>query len=197
MDNSASPSIFPLEGGCACGFVRYRLETRPLIIHCCHCTSCQRETGSAFAINAVIESALVTRLPSAQPSVPASSTQASKPAGPPLSRSVEDSAELEIITTPSESGRGQRIVRCPACKVAVWSHYGTAGSRTRFIRVGTLDEAWKVQPDVHIYTQSKRGFFKLDGSIPAFNEFYPSREGIWRKESIDRWEEVLKIEETV
>lgn len=191
MENPAPTTVFPLEGGCACGHVRYRLEARPLIIHCCHCTSCQRETGTAFAINAVIESTLVTRLPPAPPSVPASRTQGPKPAGPPLT-SREDSAELETIKTPSESGRGQQIVRCPSCRVAVWSHYGAAGSRTRFIRVGTLDEAWKVQPDAHIYTQSRRSFFKLDGLIPEFEEFYPKKEGVWREESIVRWEELMR-----
>lgn len=79
----------------------------------------------------------------------------------------------------------------------MWSHYGSAGSRTRFIRmvrVGTLDEAWKVQPDVHIYTQSKRGFFKLDESIPAFDAFYPNRAEIWREESMVRWHELMKMQ---
>lgn len=110
---------------------------------------------------------------------------------------LEDSdfAELETIKTPSESGTGQQIVRCPTCRVAVWSHYGAAGSRARFIRVGTLDEAWKVQPDVHIYTQSRRGFFKLDGLIPEFEQFYPKMEDVWSQESIGRWEVLMKTDE--
>jgi hypothetical protein len=77
----------------------------------------------------------------------------------------------------------------------VWSHYWAAGSRARFIRVGTLDEAWKVRPDVHIYTQSRRGFFRLDESIPAFDAFYPNMGEIWSQESLDRWEELMKIDE--
>jgi hypothetical protein len=43
-------TVFPLEGGCDCGEVRYRLTTRPLIVHCCHCRWCQRESGTAFAL---------------------------------------------------------------------------------------------------------------------------------------------------
>ena len=46
-----------LEGGCACGKMRYRLESKPMIVHCCHCRDCQRQTGSAFVLNALIERA--------------------------------------------------------------------------------------------------------------------------------------------
>ena len=102
---------FPLEGGCACKSVRYRMSTRPLVVHCCHCTYCQRESGTAFALNAVIEADRVLTLQGAP----------------------------EPIVTPSHSGKGQTICRCPVCKVAVWSHYAAAGAAFRFIRVGTLD----------------------------------------------------------
>ena len=44
-----------LEGGCACGAVRYRLTSAPMFVHCCHCRDCQRQTGSAFVLNALIE----------------------------------------------------------------------------------------------------------------------------------------------
>lgn len=43
------------DGGCTCGHVRYRMTSNPIFVHCCHCTWCQRETGSAFAVNALIE----------------------------------------------------------------------------------------------------------------------------------------------
>lgn len=192
MDDSASKSTFPLDGGCACGHIRYRLEARPLVVHCCHCTSCQRETGTAFAINAIIESDLVTNLSSAPPSVPASYTQPAKSAGPSLAPREPGVFEPRIINTPSETGNGQQIVRCPICFVAVWSHYGRAGSLTRFVRVGTLDEAWRVQPDVHIYTRSKRGFFTLDESIPQYSAYYTRKEDVWREDSIARWQNVVQ-----
>jgi hypothetical protein len=101
---------FPLEGGCACKYIRYRMGSRPLVVHGCHCHWCQRETGPAFAINAMIEHDRVTHL------------------GP----------EPELINTPSESGEGQVYARCPKCHIAVWSNYG--GPLLRFVRVGTLDQ---------------------------------------------------------
>src|SRR5260221_10330975 len=121
------------EGGCTCKAVRYRMESKPLIVHCCHCRWCQRETGTAFALNAVIEAGRVTAL----------------------------SGELEIIDTPSNSGKGQKIARCPTCKIAVWSNYAGGGPALRFIRVGTLDEPNQFPPDVHIYTQSKQPWIVL------------------------------------
>ncbi|KAH1486890.1 hypothetical protein KXV92_003448 [Aspergillus fumigatus] len=186
--NTAENTLFPMEGGCACGLIRYRLETQPLIVHCCHCTSCQRETGTAFALNAVIESSRVTLLPSSTPVVPASAERPAQPAGPPLVPAAQNQVvEPEMILTPSESGKGQNIARCPQCHVAVWSHYGGAGPYCRFVRVGTLDEAWRVGPDVHIFTRSKRDFVRLEDRVPQFREFY-IREQIWRKESLERWE---------
>ncbi|RLL95653.1 hypothetical protein CFD26_103067 [Aspergillus turcosus] len=185
--SSNTGTISPMEGGCACGLIRYRLETRPLVVHCCHRTSCQRETGTAFALNAVIESTLVTLLPPAQPTVPGSAQGAAKPAGPVVQ--AEGQVEPEMILTPSESGKGQNIARCPSCHVAVWSNYSGAGPFCRFVRVGTLDEAWRVGPEVHIYTASKRGFFSLGDSIPQFEGFYPKEE-VWRKESLERWDRI-------
>ncbi|KAF7159616.1 hypothetical protein CNMCM5623_004996 [Aspergillus felis] len=200
-ETSGNPE-FPMEGGCACGLVRYRLEAQPLIVHCCHCTSCQRETGTAFALNAVIESTLVTLLPSAPPMVPASAQYDAKSAAPPIGPFKEDRAvEPETTLTPSESGTGQTIARCPKCHVAVWSNYDGAGPFCRFIRVGTLDEGWKVGPDVHIYTRSKRGFFRLDDGLPQFSEFYPSVEEVWSKQSLERWAkiwpEIVKYKESL
>ena len=102
----------PYDGGCACRHVRYRMTTRPLFVHCCHCCWCQRETGSAFALNAMIES----------------------------DRVELTHGEVEVVDTPSNSGKGQKIARCPKCRVAVWSNYGGGGDAVRFVRVGTLDE---------------------------------------------------------
>ena len=45
-----------MTGGCACRAVRYRLDSAPLIVHCCHCLNCQCQTGGAFVINLLIES---------------------------------------------------------------------------------------------------------------------------------------------
>src|SRR5213079_987062 len=111
-----------LEGHCTCGAVRYRMTSKPLFVHCCHCTWCQRETGSAFVLNAMIES----------------------------DRVELTSGEVDVVNTPSNSGKGQRIARCPKCRIAVWSHYGGGGDAVRFVRVGTLDDATSLPPDIHI-----------------------------------------------
>ena len=112
------------EGGCACRAVRYRMTSRPLFVHCCHCRWCQRETGASFALNAMIETSRLEIL-----------------AGAP-----------EPVETPSESGRGQTILRCPACQLALWSHYAGAGRRVAFVRVGTLDAPDRLPPDIHTFT---------------------------------------------
>jgi hypothetical protein len=152
-----SNGAYPLEGGCDCGLIRYRMETAPLIVHCCHCRWCQRETGTAFALNAVIEAERVVHLQS-QP---------------------------EVIDTPSGSGRGQRIARCPTCRVALWSNYSGAGPILRFVRVGTLDTPDVLAPDIHIYTASKQPWVALPPGVPAVPEFYEI-ERYWPAESLTR-----------
>lgn len=152
-----------LEGGCTCGAVRYRLNRAPMITHCCHCTWCQRETGSAFVINALIETSEVELL-----------------AGPP-----------EIIDTPSNSGKGQLIARCPQCRVAVWSHYPTAREAAAFVRVGTLDNASAITPDVHIFRASAVSWLALTDGKPEFEDFYPDRLAIWGADAMARWEKLM------
>ena len=134
------------EGGCACGFVRYQVLSKPLITHCCHCRYCQRQTGSAFALNALFDASQVEIVV----------------------------GTVEELITPSPSGRGQKIVRCPQCKVAVWSNYFMGGIKDliRFIRVGTLDNPDQFPPDVHIYTISKQPWVQLSSKSVVFEKFY-------------------------
>ncbi len=149
-------------GGCDCKRIRYRMESRPLFVHCCHCRWCQRESGSAFALNAMIESDRVTNLGDAP----------------------------ELVDTPSNSGNGQKIARCPTCRVAVWSHYAGSGPVASFVRVGTLDEPDLLPPDVHIFTASKQPWLVLPEGMPAFEEFY-EREALWPSASLQRREAML------
>ncbi len=144
------------EGGCTCRAVRYRFAVEPIIVHCCHCSWCQRETGSAFVINAIVETS-----------------------------ALEVTGETVMIDTPSASGRGQKIVRCPTCHVALWGHYGSAGPRLAFVRVGTLDDPHAIQPDVHIYTSTKQPWVTLPEGARAFEEFYNPRE-VWSAEALAR-----------
>lgn len=147
----------PLEGGCTCRQLRYRLERAPLFTHCCHCRWCQRETGASFALNALIEADQVTLL----------------------------AGEPAVIDTPSASGRGQRISRCPRCHVAVWSNYSGSGPALRFVRVGTLDEPDRISPDVHIYTASKQPWLLLPPDVPAVPEYYDMA-ALWPTASLAR-----------
>jgi hypothetical protein len=134
------------EGGCSCGAVRYRLASEPLFVHCCHCLNCQRQTGSAFVINLLIEADRVEVA-----------------AGAP-----------EAVEVPRDDGSGQKIYRCPECQVAVFSDYGRP--EVLFVRAGTLDEPGEVSPDVHIFTRSKVGWVTLPESTPAFEVYYDRHE---------------------
>jgi hypothetical protein len=130
------------EGGCSCGAIRYRLTSEPLFTHCCHCLNCQRQTGSAFVINLLIEADRVEL-----------------PAGDP-----------QPVDVPRDDGSTQRIFRCPTCQVAVFSQYGRPD--VRFVRAGTLDDPSSVRPDVHIFTRSKLSWITLPESVPAFEVYY-------------------------
>jgi hypothetical protein len=148
------------EGGCSCGAVRYRLASDPMFVHCCHCLNCQRQTGSAFAVNLLIEADRVELL-----------------AGDP-----------EPVDVPRDDGGTQRIYRCPACHVAIYSEYGRP--EVRFLRGGTLDDPKGITPDVHIFTKSKVGWVTLPESAPAFDVYYDSRT-LWPAESLERLDAVL------
>ena len=148
---------FPLPGGCDCRAVRYQMTSSPLFVHCCHCRWCQRETGSAFALNAMIESDRVVLL----------------------------QGEPVVVNTPSNSGKGQKIARCPHCCIALWSNYAGAGEAVRFVRVGTLDEPDRLPPDIHIFTASKQPWVVLPPGTPAVQEYY-DRQQFWPEESLAR-----------
>jgi hypothetical protein len=151
-----------MEGGCDCREVRYRMTSRPMFVHCCHCRWCQRESGASFALNAMIESDRVELL----------------------------HGKPEVINTPSNSGKGQKIARCPSCKIAVWSNYGGAGDKVRFVRVGTLDNPDQCPPDIHIFTSSKQPWVVIPPGARAVAEYYKTAE-MWPEESLARLKAVL------
>ena len=158
----SSSGAYPLSGGCDCKAVRYRMESPPLYVHCCHCRWCQRESGSAFALNAMIEADRVTLL----------------------------GEQPEMVQTPSASGKGQSIARCPHCRIAVWSHYAGAGTSMSFVRVGTLDDPDQMPPDIHIFTSSKQPWVMLPAGVPAVPEFY-DRKQYWPADSLERRKSLL------
>jgi hypothetical protein len=150
-------AIFPLEGGCTCGEIRYRMISHPMFVHCCHCRWCQRETGASFALNAMIEADRVELL----------------------------KGKPEIVKIPTLSGKGQKIHRCPTCRIALWSNYAGAGDAVNFVRVGTLDQPDHLPPDIHIYTLSKQPWVQLPQGVPAVEEYY-DRTLYWPEESLER-----------
>ena len=152
----------PFDGGCTCGAVRYRMTSAPMFVNCCHCRWCQRETGTSFAQNALYEA----------------------------ERVVHTAAEPEIVVTPSESGKGQKIARCPTCRVALWSNYAGAGDAVRFVRVGTLDEPDRLPPGIHIFTASKQPWVVIPPGMPAVEEYYNAAEH-WPAESLARRKALL------
>lgn len=145
-----------MEGKCTCGAVTYRLLDRPMFVNCCHCSWCQRETGAAFALNAIIESDRI------------------KVSGP-----------VEYVMTPSASGLGQEIARCAECRVAILSHYAGAKRLASFVRVGTLDDPGQCPPGAHIFTSTKLPWVVLDPSVPAFEEFY-DMSAVWTADALAR-----------
>jgi hypothetical protein len=145
-----------LAGGCGCDAVRYRMTTAPLFVHCCHCKDCQRQTGTAFVLNALIEAVRVE----------------------------QQSGTVEPVTLPTDSGLPHVVFRCASCGTAVWSEYG-GRSTMRFVRVGTLDDPSALPPDVHIYTRSKLPWVALPEGVPAFEAYYDARK-MWPAESLDR-----------
>jgi hypothetical protein len=155
--NEIPPTEEFFNGGCTCRQVRFRMTTKPLFVHCCHCSWCQRETGTAFALNAMIEADRVQLV----------------------------QGEVIVVDVPSNSGKGQRISRCPKCAIAVWSNYSGAGEAIRFVRIGTLDEPARLPPDIHIFTATKQPWLTLPAGVPAEVEYYKASER-WPAESLRR-----------
>jgi hypothetical protein len=151
----------PFEGGCTCGYVRYRVTSRPLIVHCCHCSKCQVQSGAAFAINALVEA----------------------------DRVEVTSGEVSEVLVATPSNKNQRIARCPRCQVALWSNYlvlaGVLGEYVRFVKVGTLDDPAAMPPDVHIYAAAKQPWLELPPGSRVYDEYYDTKE-IWSEASLER-----------
>ncbi|KAF5674040.1 glutathione-dependent formaldehyde-activating [Fusarium heterosporum] len=187
---SQRQDILPLTGGCACGLIRYQLSLHPLLVHCCHCTACQRQTGSILALNAIIESTALTLLPSAPPTLAGTS---SNPEPTPTGvqpvfarltsaesaiREPQPEAKALSVCLPTESGVGQTVVSCPACHTGLWNKH------------------WGIQPDVHLFTRNRQSWMVVNDGKPSFDEYYPKREDLLREDARKRYEALQpKIDE--
>lgn len=150
-----------LEGGCACGALRYRLATAPMFVHCCHCTDCQRQVGSAFVMNALVEA-----------------------------ERMDVTGGTPVVTTlPTSSGRPHDVHRCAGCGTTLWSDYGRR-QVLRFVRVGTLDDPAAAPPDVHIFTRSKLPWVVLPPDQPAVPVYY-DMQALWPAASLARRRAIL------
>lgn len=137
-------SVKNAKGQCGCGSVRFEVAQQPFAIHACHCSYCQRETGAAFAHNALVEPQAVKLV----------------------------AGEVETVETPAQSGKAQRIVRCKQCRTPVWGHYASFGDRACFVRVGAMEKPTDFPPDVHIFAASKPDWLSLEGRVPIFRGIY-------------------------
>ncbi|KAJ6445764.1 glutathione-dependent formaldehyde-activating [Purpureocillium lavendulum] len=234
------PGLFPMRGGCACGHVRYELRLPPILVHCCHCTACQRQGGSAFAINAIVEADAIAVVSGPEPKQPESGSQPAAAAADSLlpyfarltlampchalvgdgsgsKEKKQDDEETKplaganstaketgagddaattttaaaagrphLVTVPTESGIGQTIACCPRCHTGLWNHYADAGPCLAYLRVGTLDGARHVDPDVHIFTRSRRAFVAIADGRPQFEDYYPDRAAFYRPDVLAR-----------
>jgi hypothetical protein len=152
-----------LEGGCACGAIRYRLSNTPMIVHACHCRDCQRLSGSAFAINLWIEREFVE---------------------------VSGAEPVAFPVPPGSSGKPHDVFHCGACGTALWNKYHAAPGDTVLLRAGTLDQSEAIKPDVHIFTRSQVPWLELPKSARVFPAFYKFDE-VWSPESLERWQTLL------
>lgn len=132
------------EGGCGCGAVRYRLTDDPIFVNNCHCRLCQRQTGTASAVNAFIETSQLQHL----------------------------TGKLTEHEFGTGSGGTQTVVRCANCGTPLWSHFSGLDRKAAAVRVGTLDDPSAVRPDAVIYTDHKLAWVALPDGIPQFNAYY-------------------------
>lgn len=160
MPNQSPSSVpVPLDGGCACGVVRYRMLDRPMFVHCCHCTRCQRETGGPFAHHAMIE----------------------------FNQFEVLQGEPEFVLVPTDSGGKHWVARCPTCRTALWNEHGTRQAITRYVRVGTLDTPSELPPQAHIFTRSMQAWLRLPQDVPSHPAYYDAAR-TWPPASLARYE---------
>ncbi|OBS27237.1 hypothetical protein FPOA_01179 [Fusarium poae] len=197
---SQRKDILPLTGGCNCGLIRYQLSLHPLLVHCCHCTACQRQTGSVLALNAIIESTALSLIPSAPPTVAGTSANPDpvptnvQPAFARITsaesaiREPQPQAKTLSVCLPTESGVGQTVVSCPACHTGLWNYYADAGPHVSYIRVGTLDRPWEIEADVHLFTRNRPTWMTVNDGKPSFEEYYAKRGDLLRDDALKRYE---------
>lgn len=124
---------FPIEGGCQCGKLRYRLNAAPVMFYLCHCSECQRHTSSAFG-----ESMRV------------------------LAADLEVTGKYATTGRLSDSGKWRQGHFCPSCGVRI-VHGDLKTDELLNVKAGTLDDPTWLAPAGHIWTLSKQSFIAIGG----------------------------------
>ena len=120
----------------------------PIFVNNCHCSQCQKQTGSTSVVNMFYEAEYLTQL----------------------------SGDTSRHVVKAGSGGDHVIVRCAQCGTAMWSHYPRLGEFAAGIRAGTLDDPASVTPDAAIYVSERMPWVTLPEGIPAFETQYSPAE---------------------
>ncbi|RBR14623.1 uncharacterized protein FIESC28_07601 [Fusarium coffeatum] len=195
----------PLYGGCACGYARYRITAPFLLVHCCYCTACQRQTGSAFSLNGIIERYHLKLMSGEPPSIagtPTDPTPVPTDVQPAFAALTNTNPASNVVLTaqasygvciPTESGVGQTVWKCPRCSLTTHSSYADGGPALAYVRVGTLDRPWEIKPGVHIYTRSRPSWLAANDDKPSFDGYYPNREELMTEVARLRYEAIKPL----
>ncbi|CBX98919.1 hypothetical protein IAQ61_007470 [Plenodomus lingam] len=163
----SAPKRFPsVTGSCVCGTVRYRLLTSPLYCYACHCADCQKSSGSAFGLLLNIEVSNI--------------------------RIISETTPVAIVRE-KKPGRFDRHVECPKCKVALWSN-NIFGEAVADLYVGTLDYPSLMEPDLHMFVDTKLDWVILPEGTKTVPKDYDPK-AFWPKSSLNRLELCLKTAE--
>lgn len=141
---------FPVEGGCQCGAVRYRLTAPPLSVYNCHCKDCQRFSGAAWTMSMPTRRAHVELM----------------------------SGELRSYDNTSDSGRVIRMHSCRTCNTRLWNEPLSAPD-IFVVRAGTLDDLDWAVPVGNIWTDSRAAWAEIDPQQINFPGQPPSREPLY------------------
>lgn len=139
-------------GGCLCGSTRYEIAAEPTLIYACHCSDCQKATGSAFV--------LAMRVPPG--------------------RIVCTQGGAKPYVRARADGRKRSVFRCPHCLTALWSE-NVEPSKYVTVYAGTLDDSARLPPPAHVWTQDAQPWIGLPKDGLLFPQNPPDMELLTRE----------------
>lgn len=133
---------FIKQGRCLCGEISYQIIDKPLFTHACHCTDCQKVTGSAFGLSMFI-----------------------------LRQDFQMLSGTPTVAHPPQQYGVAAIYACGDCGCAIYRTHSYL-DKFVFPFPGTFDDTTWVKPQAHIYTRSKQPWVQLADDEPAFEKQY-------------------------